>query len=116
MRIVRYLFLAAFLPGGAEFAQEHVHGGTPEARRDSRPSKASADVRALLRDEGNALSTLRGLSDGVSAAAGDRVDRAVAAAERTLGASVDLAGSNPEEATPPRRGGCGGGGSSHRGH
>lgn len=85
--------------------------------------RAGGDVEGLVRDASRvqkvcreSLATLRGLADGAPPALGERVEEAIAAAERTLGTAAEVgsddAGSEPRSG----RGGCGMGGSGHRGH
>lgn len=85
--------------------------------------RAGGDDEGLVRDASRvqktcreSLATLRGLADGAPPALGERVDEAIAAAERTLGTAAELAGEDVDSAPRTSRGGCGMGSSGHRGH
>lgn len=85
--------------------------------------RAGGDDEGLVRDASRvqkacreSLATLRGLADAAPPALGERIDEAIAAAERTLGTAAELAGGDADSAPRTSRGGCGMGSSGHRGH
>lgn len=85
--------------------------------------RAGGDDEGLVRDASRvqkacreSLATLRGLADAAPPALGERIDEAIAAAERTLGTAAELAGEDVDSAPRTSRGGCGMGSSGHRGH
>lgn len=83
-------------------------GGGDEAR-----ARDASRIQKVCRES---LATLRGLADGAPPALGERVDEAIAAAERTFGIAAELAGQEVDPAPRTSRGGCGMGSSGHRGH
>lgn len=94
--------------------QDELRGGIlAQGAEDAQARKKAARVTKACRES---LGTLRGLADGVPPALGERVDVAVAAAERTLGVAAEVSAPVEEPAVAPRRGGCGMGSSGHGGH
>ena len=83
-------------------------GGGDEAR-----ARDASRIQKVCRES---LATLRGLADGAPPALGERVDEAIAAAERTFGTAAELASDDADSAPRTSRGGCGMGSSGHRGH
>ncbi|MCC6128971.1 MAG: hypothetical protein IT186_03500 [Acidobacteria bacterium] len=84
-----------------------------QGSEDAQARKNAASVAKACRES---LGTLRGLADGVPPVLGERVDFAVAAAERTLGVAAEMSAPVEETELTPRRGGCGMGSSGHGGH
>ena len=84
--------------------------------RDGHDEEAYEDAARVAGVCRESLAVLRGMADGAPPALGERVDAAIAAAERTLGAVAELSAEAPAPEAQPRRGGCGMGGSGHRGH
>lgn len=93
--------------------QDDLRAGLRAGGEDDRLARDASRVEKACRES---LATLRGLADAAPTALGERVDDAVAAAERTLGTAAELAGEEADSAPRTSRGGCGMGSSGHRGH
>lgn len=93
--------------------QDELRAGLRAGGEDDGLARDASRVQKVCRES---LATLRGLADAAPPALGERVDEAVAAAERTLGTAAELAGEDADSAPRTSRGGCGMGSSGHRGH
>jgi len=95
--------------------QNGLRAGLRAGGEDDALARDASRIQKVCRES---LATLRGLADAAPPALGERVDEAVAAAERTLGTAAELAGAGKDVDSPPKtsRGGCGMGSSGHRGH
>lgn len=93
--------------------QDELRVGLRTGGGDETSARDASRIQKVCRES---LATLRGLADGAPPALGERVDEAIAAAERTFGIAAELAGQEVDPAPRTSRGGCGMGSSGHRGH
>jgi hypothetical protein len=93
--------------------QDELRAGLRAGGEDDGRARDASRVQKVCRES---LATLRGLADAAPPALGERIDEAIAAAERTFGIAAELAGEDADSAPRTSRGGCGMGSSGHRGH
>lgn len=93
--------------------QDELRAGLRAGSEDDALARDASRIQKVCRES---LATLRGLADGAPPALGERVDEAIAAAERTFGTAAELASDDADSAPRTSRGGCGMGSSGHRGH
>lgn len=93
--------------------QDELRAGLRAGGEDDGLARDASRVQKVCRES---LATLRGLVDAAPSTLGERIDEAVAAAERTLGTAAELGGEDADSAPRSSRGGCGMGSSGHRGH